>query len=158
MGPGDSSVGLLSSGTPGRPIDRSRGVTPSSVAPECLGDSKSRAGTRVPLFVCCSYARMRGAPAVAGSLVAMTKPVSRDAKLKGPKESTDRALVNCTSGKYRSRPIKPMSLDMSLEHWSIAKVRPLQVLRCSFAVSHVRSLRRVRPALYFMRSAWKGWE
>src|SRR3954462_13174006 len=26
---------------------RSRGVTPSSVAPECLGDSKSRAGTRI---------------------------------------------------------------------------------------------------------------
>ena len=30
-GPGDSSVGLLSSGTRGRPIYRSRGVTPSSV-------------------------------------------------------------------------------------------------------------------------------
>src|ERR1043165_1322341 len=46
-GPGDSFVGLLSSGTLGRPIGRNRGVTPSSVAPECLGDSKSRAGTRV---------------------------------------------------------------------------------------------------------------
>src|ERR1041384_7884849 len=98
---------------------------------------------------------MCGAPAVAGSLVAMTKPVSRVAKLKGPKESTGRALVNCTSGKYRSSPIKPMSLDMSLEHWSQAKVRPLQVLRCSFASSNVCSLRRVRPTLFFMRCAWK---
>src|SRR4051812_16156730 len=34
-------MGLLSSGTPGRPIYRSRGVTPSSVAPECLGDSST---------------------------------------------------------------------------------------------------------------------
>src|ERR1041385_8198359 len=44
-------MGLLSSGTLGRLIRRSRGVTPSSVAPECLGDSKSRAGTRVHSFV-----------------------------------------------------------------------------------------------------------
>src|SRR3954470_20511816 len=72
----------------------------------------------------------------------MTKPVSRDAKLKGPKESTDRALVNCASGKYRSRPIKPMSLDMSLEHWCRAKVMSLQVLLCSFAASKVYSLKR----------------
>ena len=98
---------------------------------------------------------LRGAPAVTGSLVAMTKPVSRDAKLKGPQESTGRALVNCASGKYRSSPIKPMSLDMSLGHWSRAKVLPLQVLRCSFATSNVYSLRRVRSALFFMRSAWK---
>ena len=126
-------MGLPPPTTPGRPISRSRGVTPSSVAPECLGDSKSRAGTRIHL--CMSVVRMRGAPAVAGSMVAMTKPVSRDAKQKGPKESTDRALVNCASGKYRDRPIKPMSLDMSLENRSIAKVRPLQVLRCSFAAS-----------------------
>src|SRR3954470_10683018 len=70
----------------------------------------------------------------------MTKPVSRDAKLKGPKESTDRALVNCASGKYRSRPIKPMSLDMRLEHWCRAKVMLLQVLLCSFAASKVYSL------------------
>src|SRR3954463_14189321 len=60
-------------------------------------------------------------PWVAGSLVAMTKPVSRDAKLKGPKESTGRGLVNCASGKYRSSPIKPTSLDVSLEHWCLAK-------------------------------------
>src|ERR1043165_1837518 len=98
---------------------------------------------------------MRGAAAVAGSLVAMRKHVSRDAKLKGPKESTGRALVNCASGKYRSSPIKPMSLDMSLEHWSRANVLPLQALRCSFATSNVHSLRRVRPALFFMRNAWK---
>src|ERR1044072_2126552 len=104
-----------------------------------------------------SVARMRGAPAVAGSMVAMTKPVSRDAKQKGPKESMDRALVNCASGKYRDRPIKPMSLDMSLENWSIAKVWLLQVLRCSFDASWFRSLRRVRLTLYLMRSAWKGW-
>src|ERR1041385_7367016 len=50
-------MGLLSSGTPGRPIYRSRGVTPSSVAPECLGDSKSRARTRVHPFVSRLYAR-----------------------------------------------------------------------------------------------------
>src|SRR3954471_2811175 len=49
-------MGLLSSGTPGRPICRSRGVTPSSVASECLGDSKSRAGTRVHPFVGHFYA------------------------------------------------------------------------------------------------------
>src|SRR4051812_21693244 len=78
-----------------------------------------------------------------------------DAKLKGAKESTGRALVNCASGKCRSTPIKPMSLDMSLEHWSRAKVMPLQVLRCSFAASNVHTLRRVRPTLFFMRSAWK---
>src|SRR3954464_6503909 len=48
--PCDSSVGLLSLGTPGRPIIRNRGLTPSSVAPECLGDSKSRAGTRACLI------------------------------------------------------------------------------------------------------------
>ena len=153
---GGSSVGLLPSMTPGRPISRSRGVTPSSVAPECLGDSKSRAGTRVRLYM--SVACLHGAPAVAGSVVAMTKPVSRDAKQKGPKESMYRALMNCASGKYCNRPIKPMSLDMSLENWSIAKVRSLQVLRCSFAASRVCSLRCVRPALYFMRSTWKGWE
>ena len=100
-------------------------------------------------FVCAVQSR------VAGSLVAMTKPVSRDSKLKGPKESTGRALVNCASGKYRSSPIKPTSLDVSLEHWCRAKVLPLQVLRCSFAASNVHSLRRVRPALFFMRSAWK---
>src|SRR3954465_13390790 len=70
----------------------------------------------------------------------MTKPVLRDAKLKGPKGSTDRALVNCASGKYCSRPIKPMSLDMSLEHWCRAKVMPLQVLLCSFAAGKVHSL------------------
>ena len=69
---------------------------------------------------------MRGAPAVAGSLVAMTKPVSRDAKLKGPKESTGRALVNCASGKYLSSPIKPMSLDMSLEYRSKKKSSPFR--------------------------------
>src|SRR3954465_5811044 len=86
---------------------------------------------------------------------AMKKLVSRDAKLKGPKESTGRALVNCASGKYHSTPIKPMSLDMSLEHWSRAKVLPLQVLWCSFAAGNVHSLRRVRPALFFMHSAWK---
>src|ERR1041384_4382384 len=50
-------MGLLSSGPPGRPIRRSRGVTPSSVAPECLGDSKSRAGIRVHPFVGRLYAR-----------------------------------------------------------------------------------------------------
>src|ERR1044071_2040600 len=65
------------------------------------------------------YARFQ--PRVAGSLVAMKKPVSRDSKLKGPKESTGRALVNCASGKYRSSPIKPMSLDMSLEYRSKQK-------------------------------------
>ena len=97
---------------------------------------------------------MRGAPAVAGSLVAMTKPVSRDVKLKGPKESTDRALVNCASGKYLSSnqthvPRHELGIPEQ------AKVQPLQVLRCSFAASRVHSLRRVRPALFFMRSAWK---
>src|SRR3954465_1290299 len=50
-------MSLLSSWTPGRLIRRSRGVTPSSVALECLGDSKSHAGTRVHLFVSCWYAR-----------------------------------------------------------------------------------------------------
>src|ERR1041385_6581119 len=58
-------MGLLSSGTPGRLICRSRGVTPSSVAPECLGDSKSRAGTRVHPFVSRLYAQYnRGSLAV----------------------------------------------------------------------------------------------
>src|SRR3954471_1926040 len=58
-------MGLLSSRTLSRLIRRSRGVTPSSVAPECLGDSKSRAGTRVHSFVGYSYARyIRGSLAV----------------------------------------------------------------------------------------------
>src|ERR1043165_6544753 len=65
LGPGDILVGLLSSGTPGRPIHWSRGVTPSLVAPECLGDSKSRAGTRVHSCVVLMYARFnRGLLAV----------------------------------------------------------------------------------------------
>src|SRR3954451_13117733 len=89
-------VGLLSSHAPGILTCRSRGVTPSSVAPECLGDSKRRAGTRIHSSVVLMYAWFnRGSLAV----WAMTKPVSRDAKLKGPKVSTGRALVNCTSGK-----------------------------------------------------------
>src|ERR1041385_1559352 len=58
-------MGLLSSWTPGRLIRRSRWVTPSSVAPECLGDSKSRAGTRVHSFVVHWYARF-----IRGSLAA----------------------------------------------------------------------------------------
>src|SRR3954465_254011 len=58
-------MGLLSSWTPGRLIRRSRGVTPLSVDPECLGDSKSRAGTRVHSFVGYWYARfIRGSLAV----------------------------------------------------------------------------------------------
>src|ERR1041385_6372540 len=63
-GQGCIFVGLLSSGALGRLIRRSRGVTPSSVAPECLGDSKSRAGTRVHSFICMVH------PWVAGNLVA----------------------------------------------------------------------------------------
>src|SRR3954469_1355417 len=142
-------MGLLSSGTPGRPSSRSHGVTPSSVAPECLGDSKSRAGTRIHLYM--SIFCMRGAPAVAGSMVAMTKPVSRDSKQKGPKESTDRALVNCAIGKYHDRPIQTHVPRHEFGKLEQAKVRPLQVLWCSFAASWSNSLRRVRPASYFMR-------
>ena len=122
--PGDTLVGFPSSGTPGRSIRRSRGVTPSLVAPECLGGlEESRRDSNSSLLICAVQ------PRVAGSLVAMTKPVSRDSKLKGPKESTGRALVNYASGKYLSSPIKPMSLDMSLEHWCLEKVMPLQVLQ-----------------------------
>src|ERR1041385_5536712 len=87
VGRGRIFMGLLPSWTPGRLIRRSREVTPSSVAPECLGDSSTFI---CRLLICTVH------PWVAGSLVAMTKPVSRDAKLKGPKESADRALVNCT--------------------------------------------------------------
>src|ERR1041385_9406178 len=47
VGRGRIFIGLLPSWTPGRLIRKSRGVTPSSVAPECLGDSKSSVGTRV---------------------------------------------------------------------------------------------------------------
>src|SRR3954469_25049857 len=97
-------------------------------------------------------------PRVAGSLVAMTKPVLRDAKQKGPKESTNRALVNCASGKYRSRPIKPMSLDMSLEHRCREKVMPLQVLLCSFAASKVHSLGASAPIFLSCAAHGKGWE
>src|SRR3954470_20317038 len=53
VGRGRIFMGLLPSWTPGRLIRRSRGVIPSSVAPECLGDSKSRAGTRV--YSCVVY-------------------------------------------------------------------------------------------------------
>src|SRR3954467_96387 len=97
-------------------------------------------------------------PRVAGSLVAMTKPVSRDAKQKGPKESTDRALVNCASGKYRGRPIKPKSLDMSLKHWCRAKVMPLQVLLCSFSASKVYSLDAYAQLFLSCAVHGKGWE
>src|ERR1041385_2324325 len=66
-GPGSIFVGLLSSGTPGRLIHRSRGVTPSSVAPECRGDSKRRAGTRIHSIIVLMYARFnRGSLAVWG--------------------------------------------------------------------------------------------
>src|ERR1041385_9024668 len=59
--------------------------------PRGLEESRRDSSTSICwLFVCTVQ------PRVAGSLVAMTKPVSRDAKLKGPKESTGRALVNCT--------------------------------------------------------------
>src|SRR3954466_9104979 len=51
VGRGRIFMGLLPSWTPGRLIRWSHGVTPSSVAPECLGNSKSRAGTRVHSFV-----------------------------------------------------------------------------------------------------------
>src|ERR1041385_4106244 len=51
VGQGRIFMGLLPSWTPGRLIRRSHGFTPSSVAPECLGDSQSRAGTRVHSFV-----------------------------------------------------------------------------------------------------------
>src|ERR1041385_1847455 len=75
-------AGLLSSHAPGSLICRNRGVTPSSVAPECLGDSKSCAGTRIhPRSL--SYAQ-RGCEFLAA--LAMTNVfISRDAKLKGPK-------------------------------------------------------------------------
>src|SRR4051812_20371119 len=67
LGPGGIFVGLLSSGTPGRLTHRSHGVTPSSVAPECLGDSKRRAGTRIHSSVVLMYARFnRGSLAVWG--------------------------------------------------------------------------------------------
>src|SRR3954466_15184190 len=58
-------MGLPPSWTPGRLIRRIRGVTPSLVAPECLGDSKSRAGTRVRsrVVILCAVQ-----PRVAGSL------------------------------------------------------------------------------------------
>src|SRR4051812_32574130 len=97
-------------------------------------------------------------PWVAGSPVAMTKPVSRDAKQKGPKESTDRALVNCASGKYRSRPIKPMFFDMSLENWCRAKVMPLQVLLCSFAANKVNSMGASARLFLSCAAHGKGWE
>src|ERR1041385_5024373 len=65
VGRGRIFMGLLPSWTPGRLTRRSRGVTPSSVAPGCLGDSKSRAGTRVHSFVGYWYARyIRGSLAV----------------------------------------------------------------------------------------------
>src|ERR1041385_3628194 len=67
LGPGGIFVGLLSSGTLGRLIHRSHGVTPSSVAPECLGDAKRRAGARVHSCVVLMYARFnRGSLAVWG--------------------------------------------------------------------------------------------
>src|ERR1041385_846401 len=97
---------------------------------------------------------MHGSTAGRWQSGAMKKPVSRDAKMKGPKESTGRALVNCTSGKYRSSPIKLMSLDMSLEHWCLAKVMPLQVLQLSIAASKVCSL-GTSARLFYHASAWK---
>ena len=84
----------------------------------------------------------------------MTKPVSRDSKLKGPKESTGRALVNCASGRYRSSPIKLTPLDMSLEHWCRAKS-----CRCrsySDQLSLVKFIAWARPPGFFYHaSAWK---
>src|SRR4051812_29934011 len=45
-GPSTLPAGLLFSYAPGILTRRSRGVTPLSVAPECVGNSKSRTGTR----------------------------------------------------------------------------------------------------------------
>src|ERR1041385_6685288 len=64
---------------PGILTRRNHGVTPSSVAPEFLGDSKSRAGTRIHhrfAFICA--ARLQ----VVGSF-SHDKVYSRDDKLKG---------------------------------------------------------------------------
>ena len=73
MGLSKLPAGLLSSYAPGILARRSHGVIPSLVAPECLGDSN-----RLLLL----YAQ-RGCGSLATS--AMTKFISRDAKLKGPK-------------------------------------------------------------------------
>src|SRR4051812_12811036 len=55
-------AGLLSLCVPGTLLRRSRGVTPSSVAPEFLGDTKSRVGTRLIIIFCliaCGVARVQ---------------------------------------------------------------------------------------------------
>ena len=90
--------------------------------PGGLEESRRDSSMSLRRFICTVQ------PRVDGSLVAMTKPVLRDSKLKGSKESTGRALVNCASGKYISSPIKPASLDTNLERLVSSKVMPLQVL------------------------------
>ena len=59
-GPSMLLAGLLSSYAPSILTRRSRGVTPSSVSPEYLGDSKSRTGTRVRLCVVCMHGSTAG--------------------------------------------------------------------------------------------------
>src|SRR3954470_5432513 len=64
LGPGGILVGLLSSGTPGRPIRRSRGVTPSSVAPSAWGTRRVAQGLEYILASFVSAVQ----PPLAGSL------------------------------------------------------------------------------------------
>src|SRR3954467_4576205 len=77
-----------------------------------------------------------------------------NSKLKGPKESTGRALVNCASGKYRSSPIKLTSLDMSLEHWCRANS-----CRCRSYIDQLPPVKFIAwarpPGFFYHASAWK---
>src|SRR3954469_23646864 len=125
MGPSALLASLLSSYAPGILTRRSRGVTSSSVAPECLGDSKCRAGTRIHRL---SFHRMRSTAAGRCIFEPLQYLFRGIAKLKGPKESTGRALVNCASGKYLSSLIKHASLDTNLERLVSSKGMLLQVL------------------------------
>src|SRR3954462_1046511 len=84
----------------------------------------------------------------------MKIPVLGIAKLKVPKESTGRALVNCASGKYRSSPIKLTSLDMILEHWCRAKS-----CRCRSYSDQLPTVKFIAwarpPGFFYHASAWK---
>ena len=101
------------------------GGIPSSVAPECPGDSKSRAGTPICISCCsaCRFYELRDVCKI------YFVSFERDAKLKGPRYLTGRASANCASGKYHGSPIKLESLDTNLARLVSSKVQAVEGLQ-----------------------------
>ena len=104
---------------------RSRGGIPSSVASECLGDSKSHAGTSICIS-CYSACHLYELHDVC---VIYFVSFERDVNLKGLRYSTDRASANCASGKLHSSPFKLESPDTNLARLVSSKVQAVEGLQ-----------------------------